>query len=75
MPAQQTPQHRLSETGRPLDAEVQESIFEYKPVTIEIFMKVLLANKWRDVICAKDVYQHYRPSNWISVLVPTMLLL
>lgn len=75
MPAQQTPQYRLSETGRSLDAEVQESIFEYKPVTIEIFMQILLPNKWRDVICAEDVYQHYCPSNWISVLVPTVLLL
>lgn len=45
MPAQQTPQYRLSETQRPLDAEVQESVFEYKPVPIEIFMQVILSNK------------------------------
>lgn len=45
MPAQQTAQYRMSETQRPLDAEVQESIFEYKLVTIEIFMQVILANK------------------------------
>lgn len=67
MPAQQAPQYTLSETGRPLDDEVQESIFGYKPVTTEIFMQMFLANKWRDVIYAEDVYQHYLSSSWKEI--------
>ena len=45
MPAQQTLQYRLSEIGSPLEAEVQESIFGYRPITTDVFMLVLLANK------------------------------
>lgn len=40
----------------PLGAEVQEPVFGYKPMATDIFMLVHLANKWRDVTCAEDVY-------------------
>lgn len=41
MPAQQMPHYRLSETGSPLGAAVQESIFEYRPIATDTFMPVL----------------------------------